>query len=159
MTRLGKAFVVYQGHHGDAGAHRADVALPGVSYTEKSGIYVNTEGRAQMTKPAIDPLGDAKEDWAILRALSEKLGRTLPYDNLDQLRRALFKAAPNLQRLGAIVPAKWESFGNAGVVTARAFQMPVANYYMTDPISRASETMAKCTDAFVAPMAGTGTHG
>ncbi len=159
MTRLGKAFVVYQGHHGDAGAHRADVALPGVSYTEKSGIYVNTEGRAQMTKPAIDPLGDAKEDWAILRALSEKLGRTLPYDNLDQLRRALFKAAPNLQRLGAIVPAKWESFGNAGVVTARAFKMPVANYYMTDPISRASETMAKCTDAFVAPLAGTGTHG
>jgi NADH-quinone oxidoreductase subunit G len=159
MAKLGKAFVVYQGHHGDAGAHRADVVLPGVAYTEKFGIYVNTEGRAQMVEPAINALGEAKEDWAILRALSEKLGRNLPYDTLDQLRRALFKAAPNLQQLGAVVPAKWESFGGTGAVTARAFQLPIANYYMTDPISRASETMAKCTDAFVAPMTGTGTHG
>jgi NADH-quinone oxidoreductase subunit G len=159
MAKLGKAFVVYQGHHGDAGAHRADVVLPGVAYTEKFAIYVNTEGRAQMVEPAINALGEAKEDWAILRALSEKLGRNLPYDTLDQLRRALFKAAPNLQQLGAVVPAKWESFGGSGAVTARAFQLPIANYYMTDPISRASETMAKCTDAFVAPMTGTGTHG
>jgi NADH-quinone oxidoreductase subunit G len=159
LSKLGKAFVVYQGHHGDAGAHRADVVLPGVAYTEKFGIYVNTEGRAQMVEPAINALGEAKEDWAILRALSEKLGRTLPYDTLDQLRRALFKAAPNLQQLGAVVPAKWENFGRNGAVTARAFQLPIANYYMTDPISRASETMAKCTDTFVAPMTGTGTHG
>jgi NADH-quinone oxidoreductase subunit G len=159
MAKLGNAFVVYQGHHGDAGAHRADIVLPGVAYTEKFGIYVNTEGRAQMVEPAINALGEAKEDWAIVRALSEKLGRTLPYDTLDQLRRALFKAAPNLQQLGAVVPAKWESFGASGAVTARAFQLPIANYYMTDPISRASETMAKCTDAFVAPMTGTGTHG
>ena len=159
MTKLGKAFVIYQGHHGDAGAHRADVILPAAAFTEKSGIYVNTEGRAQITEAAIVPLGEAREDWAILRALSEKLGRTLPYDSLDQLRRALFKAAPNLQQLGVAVPAKWESFGASGAVTARAFHLPIANYYMTDPISRASETMAKCTDAFVAPMAGTGTHG
>ena len=159
MTRLGKAFVVYQGHHGDAGAHRADVILPGAAFTEKSGIYVNTEGRAQMAESAIVPLGDAKEDWAILRALSEKLGHTLPYDTLDELRRALFKAAPNLQQLGTVVPAGWESFGGSGTLTARAFQMPIANYYMTDPISRASETMAKCTEAFVAPITGTGTHG
>ncbi|HET6159190.1 MAG TPA: NADH-quinone oxidoreductase subunit NuoG [Dongiaceae bacterium] len=159
MTRLGKAFMIYQGHHGDAGAHRADVVLPGSAYTEKSGIYVNSEGRAQMTGPAVEPPGEAKEDWAILRALSEKLGRTLPFDTLEQLRRALFKAAPNLQQLGATTPAKWESFGTSGAVTARAFQLPIANYYMTDPISRASETMAKCTDAFVAPVAGTGTHG
>jgi NADH-quinone oxidoreductase subunit G len=159
MTRLGKAFVIYQGHHGDAGAHRADVILPAAAFTEKSGIYVNTEGRAQMAEPAIEPLGEARPDWAILRALSEKLGRTLPYDSLDQLRRALFKAAPNLQQLGAVVPAKWESFGGSGAVTARAFHLPIANYYMTDPISRASETMAKCTDAFVAPATGTGTHG
>jgi len=120
---------------------------------------VNTEGRAQIAEAAIVPLGEAKEDWAILRALSEKLGRTLPYDTLDQLRRALFKAAPNLQQLGVAVPAKWESFGSSGAVTARAFHLPIANYYMTDPISRASETMAKCTDAFVTPMTGTGTHG
>jgi NADH-quinone oxidoreductase subunit G len=159
MTRLGKAFVIYQGHHGDAGAHRADAILPGAAYTEKSGIYVNTEGRAQMTTVATEPLGEAREDWAILRALSEKLGRTLPYDSLDQLRRALFKAAPNLQQLGVAVTAPWESFGGSGAVTARAFQLPIANYYMTDPISRASETMAKCTEAFLAPAAGTGTHG
>jgi len=158
-TKLGKAFVIYQGHHGDAGAHRADVILPGSAYTEKSGIYVNTEGRAQMAEPATEPPGEAKEDWAILRALSEKLGRTLPFDTLEQLRRALFKTAPNLQQLGIIAPAKWESFGAAGNVTARAFHLPIANYYMTDPISRASETMAKCTDAFVAPVTGTGTHG
>jgi NADH-quinone oxidoreductase subunit G len=158
-ARLGKAFVVYQGHHGDAGAHRADVILPGSAYTEKSGIYVNTEGRAQMADPATEPPGEAKEDWAILRALSEKLDRTLPYDTLDQLRRTLFQTVPNLQQLGVIAPAKWESFGSNGAVTARAFQLPIPNYYMTDPISRASETMAKCTEAFVTPATGTGTHG
>ena len=157
--KLGKAFVVYQGHHGDAGAHRADVILPGSAYTEKSGIYVNTEGRAQMTEVATAAPGEAKEDWAILRALSEKLGRTLPFDSLEQLRRAMFKAAPNLQQLGVVTPAKWESFGKDGQVGAKAFHLPIANYYMTDPISRASETMAKCTEAFVAPAAGTGTHG
>jgi NADH-quinone oxidoreductase subunit G len=112
-----------------------------------------------MADPATEAPGEAKEDWAILRALSEKLGRTLPYDTLGQLRRALFKAAPNLQQLGVILPAEWESFGAGGAVTARAFQLPIANYYMTDPISRASETMAKCTEAFIAPAAGTGTHG
>ncbi len=159
MGRLGKAFVVYQGHHGDAGAHRADVVLPGSAYTEKSGIYVNTEGRPQMTRAAVAAPGEAKEDWAILRALSEKLGKALPYDSLDQLRKALFGAAPHLQKLNVVTPARWESFGAEGTVTARAFQLPIANYYMTDPISRASETMAKCTSAFIAPASGTGTHG
>jgi NADH-quinone oxidoreductase subunit G len=158
-AKLGKAFVVYQGHHGDAGAHSADVILPGTAYTEKSGIYVSTEGRPQMTSVASAAPGDAREDWAILRALSEKIGRALPFDTLDQLRREVFKAAPNLQRLDAIQTAKWESFGAEGTVTARAFHLPIANYYMTDPISRASETMAKCTEAFVAPAMGTGTHG
>ena len=158
-SKLGKAFVIYQGHHGDAGAHRADVILPGSAYTEKSGIYVNTEGRAQMTEIAAAAPGEAKDDWAILRALSEKLGRTLPFDSLDQLRRAMFKAAPNLQQLGAVAPAKWDGFGVSGTVSARAFHLPISNYYMTDPISRASETMAKCTEAFVAQAAGTGTHG
>jgi NADH-quinone oxidoreductase subunit G len=159
MGKLGKAFVVYQGHHGDAGAHRADVVLPGSAYTEKSGIYVNLEGRPQMTRAAVVAPGEAKEDWAILRALSERLGKALPYDSLDQLRKALFAAAPRLQRLNAIDPAKWESFGADGAVSARAFQLAIANYYLTDPISRASETMAKCTEAFIAPAGGTGTHG
>ena len=85
-------FVVYIGTHGDAGAHRADVILPGAAYPEKSGIYVNTEGRVQMAARASFPPGDAREDWAILRALSDVLGHTLPYDSLAQLRAALFKA-------------------------------------------------------------------
>ncbi len=159
MGKLGKAFVVYQGHHGDAGAHRADVILPGSAYTEKSGIYVNLEGRPQMTRAAVVAPGEAKEDWAILRALSERLGKALPYDSLDQLRKALFAAAPRLQRLNATEPAQWTGFGADGTVSARAFQLPIGNYYLTDPISRASETMAKCTEAFIAPAGGTGTHG
>src|SRR5207247_4133948 len=90
------AFAVYIGTHGDAGAHRADVILPGAAYTEKSGIYVNTEGRVQMAARAGFPPGDAREDWAILRALSDVLGQKLPYDSLFALRQALFRTTPHL---------------------------------------------------------------
>ena len=96
------AFVVYIGTHGDRGAHRADVILPGAAYPEKSGIYVNTEGRVQMAGRASFPPGEAREDWAILRALSEVLGRKLPYDSLGQLRQALFERHPHLQRIDEI---------------------------------------------------------
>ena len=96
------AFVVYIGTHGDRGAHRADVILPGAAYPEKSGIYVNTEGRVQMAARASFPPGDAREDWAILRALSDVLGSRLPYDSLAQLRAAMFKAHPHLQRIDQI---------------------------------------------------------
>src|SRR5207302_5556498 len=92
------AFVVYIGTHGDLGAHRADVILPGAAYPEKSGLFVNTEGRVQMATRATFPPGEAREDWAILRALSDVLGRRLPYDSLAALRTALFKAHPHLQR-------------------------------------------------------------
>src|SRR4029450_931875 len=95
-------FVVYIGTHGEAGAHRADVILPGAAYPEKSGIYLNSEGRVQMAARASFPPGEAREDWAILRALSAVLGRKLPYDSLAQLRQALFKAHPHLQRLDQI---------------------------------------------------------
>ena len=90
------AFVIYLGTHGDSGAHRADVILPGAAYPEKSGIYVNTEGRVQMAARASFPPGEAREDWAILRALSDVLGQRLPYDSLAQLRAAMFKAHPHL---------------------------------------------------------------
>ena len=100
------AFVVYIGTHGDRGAHRADVILPGAAYTEKSGIYVNTEGRVQMATRAAFPPGEAREDWAILRALSDVLGHKLPYDSLAQLRAALFRAHPHLQRIDAIAPGR-----------------------------------------------------
>jgi len=158
-SHFGKAFVVYQGHHGDRGAHRADVVLPGAAYTEKDGTYMNLEGRAQLAMLAIFPPGEAKEDWAILRALSEKLGKPLGYDNLDQLRAKLYQANKRFQRLNAIEAATWEAFGKAGSTDAKPFESPIANYYMTDPISRASATMAECTEAFVSPKKKTGTHG
>jgi NADH-quinone oxidoreductase subunit G len=157
---LGKAFVVYQGHHGDAGAHRADVILPGAAYTEKSGTYVNTEGRVQQTRLAVYPPGEAREDWTILRALSEFLGRPLPFDNLDQLRRRLFQAHPHLAARNTIAPAAWGTFGAAGGVDAAPFEPYFANYYMTDPIGRASDTMAQCTRTFLeGGAARTGTDG
>src|SRR6202012_1552622 len=94
-----KAFVVYLGTHGDRGAHRADVILPGAAYTEKNGIYVNTEGRVQLAARAVYPKGEAREDWAILRALSDRLGATLPYDTLDALRARLFAEHPSFGRV------------------------------------------------------------
>ena len=99
-------FVVYIGTHGDRGAHRADVILPGAAYTEKSGLYVNTEGRAQIASRAAFPPGEAREDWAIVRALSDVLGKKLPYDSLQALRQALFKAVPHLMRIDQIEPGK-----------------------------------------------------
>ncbi len=162
MDRLGQAFVIYQGHHGDAGAHRADVVLPGAAYTEKDGIYVNTEGRVQFSGAAVDPPGDARADWTILRALSEVMGCTLPYDDLDQLRETLVKLTPSFGAIDRPEPAEWQRFGpDAGVVAVDAapFVAPVANFYMTDPISRASETMAECVAAFGGATEKTGTDG
>ncbi|HWA45997.1 MAG TPA: NADH-quinone oxidoreductase subunit NuoG [Hypericibacter adhaerens] len=156
--RLGKAFVIYQGHHGDAGAHRADVILPGAAYTEKSGTYVNTEGRVQQGRLATFAPGDAREDWTILRALSERLGRKLPFDSLDQLRQQLLKQHPDLAALEEKPKAAWGSFGRAGNLEAAPFRLPIDNFYMTDPISRSSATMAECSEMFLGPKAKTGTH-
>jgi len=157
---LGRAFVIYQGHHGDAGAHRADVILPGAAYTEKSGTYINTEGRVQRTSLAAFPLGDAREDWAIVRALSPHLGHKLPYDNLDQVRARLAAVNPVFGTRDVVTPAAWGNFGAGGTASAAPFESPIANYYMTDPISRASETMAKCTAEILGRSTEkTGTHG
>jgi NADH-quinone oxidoreductase subunit G len=144
VQQLGKAFVIYQGHHGDVGAHRADVILPGAAYTEKPGTYVNTEGRVQLGRRANFPPGDAREDWAILRALSERLGKTLPYDSLDQVRARLVTVNRSFAALGQQAAGGWGAFGEAGPTSDAAFASPVANYYMTCPISRASRTMAEC---------------
>ena len=160
-AKLGKAFVIYQGHHGDRGAHRADVILPGAAYTEKDGTYVNTEGRVQRALRSVFPPGDAREDWTILRALSEKLGKSLPYDTLAQVRARLAFVNPLFTGVEKVQAAEWKAFGAAGAISATGFDYPVKNYYMTDPISRASRTMAQCTEEFV--LAGskkaTGTHG
>jgi NADH-quinone oxidoreductase subunit G len=142
-------FVVYIGTHGDRGAHRADVILPGAAYTEKSGIYVNTEGRAQMANRAAFPPGEAREDWAIIRALSDVLGKKLPYDSLAQLRQAIFKAAPHLMRIDQIEPGKADDVkalaGKGGNVDKAAFKPAIEDYYLTNPIARASAVMAECS--------------
>ncbi|KAF0104887.1 MAG: NADH-quinone oxidoreductase subunit G [Rhodospirillaceae bacterium] len=143
-TKLGKAFVVYQGHHGDAGAHRADVILPGAAYTEKPGIYVNTEGRVQVGRRAGYPPGDAREDWAILRALSERLGKTLPYDTLHQVRARLVAVNKVFAAIDQQAPGAWGPVGKPGTTTDAPLASAVANFYMTCPISRASRTMADC---------------
>jgi NADH-quinone oxidoreductase subunit G len=142
-------FVVYIGTHGDQGAHRADVILPGAAYPEKSGIYVNVEGRAQIAGRASFPPGGAREDWAILRALSDLVGRKLPYDSLAQLRAALFKAHPHLARLGQIAPGDRADVSAlaalGGTVDKAPFSQAVDDFYLTNPIARASAIMAECS--------------
>jgi len=158
-AKLANAFVIYQGHHGDAGAHIADIVLPGAAYTEKEGTYVNTVGRVQRGRRATFPPGDAREDWAILRALSEVLGKTLPYNNLGQVRARMVEIAPLLDQLEVVTPSAWADFGQAGSLDGGPFASPITNFYMTDPISRASATMAACTEAFVETGEKTGTDG
>jgi len=149
MDRLGDAFVIYQGHHGDAGAHRADVILPGAAYTEKNATYVNTEGRVQLTRRAVFPPGEAREDWAIIRALSEVLGNTLPYNDLNQVRGRLVDINSGFLNPDNTSPAEWAEFGDDGEVADTPLLSPIGNFYMTDPISRSSETMARCAAEFL----------
>jgi NADH-quinone oxidoreductase subunit G len=148
-TNLGNTFVVYMGSHGDAGAARADVILPGAAYTEKSATYVNTEGRAQMTARAAFPPGDAREDWAIIRALSDHLGSTLPWNNLEELRAAMYKIAPQLAALDQVhkadAAALAELANAKGKASTTPFQSPVKDFYFTNPIARASKIMAECS--------------
>ncbi|MCO5164426.1 MAG: NADH-quinone oxidoreductase subunit NuoG [Mesorhizobium sp.] len=149
MSRIGKAFTVYIGTHGDAGAHRADVILPGAAYTEKSGTYVNTEGRVQMANRAGFAPGEAKEDWAILRALSDVLGKRLPFDSLAQLRARLYADHPHFAEIDEIAAADAEGLSRlaqAGGEAGRApFASVVKDFYLTNPIARASAVMAECS--------------
>ncbi len=142
-------FVVYQGTHGDRGAHRADVILPGAAYTEKNGTYVNTEGRVQIGQRSVFPPGEAREDWAILRALSDVLGQRLPYDSLAELRRALYAAHPHFAAVDQIRPGDPATIGllakHAGKVTGSLpFKSTVESFYFSNPIARASALMAEC---------------
>jgi NADH-quinone oxidoreductase subunit G len=147
VKSFGQAFVIYQGSHGDAGAQRADVVLPGAAYTEKSATYVSTEGRAQITGRAAFAPGDAKEDWAIMRALSAHAGHTLPYDSLSALRTAMYKEAPALARLDRVEPAGSKGIealaALAGTFASEPFTCAVRDYYLTNPIARASAVMAE----------------
>ncbi|EAU81183.2 NADH-ubiquinone oxidoreductase [Coprinopsis cinerea okayama7 len=153
------AFVVYQGHHGDLGAQLADVCLPGAAYTEKGTTWVNTEGRTQLGRAAVSPPGAAREDWKIIRALSEVMGSPLPYDDILELRDRMWDISPTLVRYDNVEPTTTEivlaGLKNIGLATQGSkisgvpFRRPILNFYQTDPISRASVTMAQCTKAFV----------
>ena len=164
MERLGNAFVIYQGSHGEQGAHRADVILPGAAYTEKSAIYVNTEGRPQMTARAVFPPGEAREDWKIIRALSGVLGKPLPFDSATELRAKLFEAHPHLALLDLVEPADSAAVERLAQKPARAdkerFGHAIDDYYLTNPIARASAIMANLSALHAgANKKATGTDG
>jgi NADH dehydrogenase (ubiquinone) Fe-S protein 1 len=143
-----------QGHHGDKGAARADVILPGAAYTEKAGTYVNMEGRVQATRAAVPLIGDAREDWKILRAVSEVSGAPLPYDNPKQLQARLAEVAPHFARKAVVEAPVWmngqyvKAMGDGSSKAAGGvLKSTIDNFFMTDAISRASQTMAKCVQA------------
>jgi NADH-quinone oxidoreductase subunit G len=157
MARIGaETFVVYQGHHGDRGAARADVILPGAAYTEKDGTYVNTEGRVQRGWRATHAPGEAREDWRILRAFSDVIGQTLPYDDIGAVRARLEHVNPvfarvGLKRFGA--NDRVGPHGDPAALSADPFVAAISDYYQTNPISRASLTMAECSRTYAAPHA------
>jgi NADH-quinone oxidoreductase subunit G len=162
---LGKAFVIYQGSHGDRGAHRADVILPGAAYTEKDATYVNTEGRPQMTARAVFPPGEAREDWKIVRALSGALGQALPFNTAVELRAKMCAACPHLALIDQILAADTGAIERlaaqgAGKTGRERFGEAITDFYLTNPIARASEIMASLS-AMHATSAdeATGTHG
>ncbi len=138
----GGPFVIYQGSHGDRGAHRADVIFPAAAYTEEQGLFVNTEGRPQLALRAGFPPGDAKENWAILRALSGELGETLPYDSLPQLRQALVAEVPHLQRIDEVPENAWQAVP-VGELGRGSLGAAIGDFYLTNPIARSSELMAE----------------
>ncbi len=165
VSRTGDAFVIYQGSHGDSGARIADIVLPGAAYTEKNGTYVNTEGRVQLGERAVFPPGDAREDWTIIRALSEHLGAKLPFDSLRALRTALYKAYPHLAAVDLLEP---EKFVEPQIPANKLSPLPdqplselIEDYYQTNPIARASSVMAELSALNQAAIehGATGTHG
>lgn len=149
LSNKGAKFTVYIGSHGDQGAMNADVILPGAAYTEKSGIWVNTEGRVQVGNRAGFAPGEAREDWAILRALSDVLGKKLPFDSLSALRGQLYVAHPHLAETDEIVAGKASDIealaAKTGSLVKSAFASPVKDFYLTNPIARASAVMAECS--------------
>jgi len=142
------SFKVYVGHHGDAGARHADVILPGASYAEKSGTWVNLEGRVQRGERAVFPPGDAREDWTIFRALSAVLGKTLPFDTIDELRAGMGAAVPELGSLGLKTFA-WNPPTLDATAKGTIAGYPIKDFYLTNAICRASPTMQRCSAELV----------
>jgi NADH-quinone oxidoreductase subunit G len=146
LAPFAKSFKVYIGHHGDRGAHEADVILPGAAYSEKHGIHVNLEGRVQYSEKAVDPPGDARADWSILRALSDALGQPLPFDSFGQLRAQLFADYPAFAQQG-LVSFAWAppKLAAAKLVTGTSITYPIRDFYLTNPIARSSPTLQRCS--------------
>ena len=158
------ALRIYIGTHGDIGAHSADIILPSATYTEKAGLYVNTEGRVQQAPRAIYPPGDAREDWTIFRALSDVLGCTLPYNSLPELRAMLRKDYPHFEAIDEIVMADGtpKAVGRAAAISDADTPLPIETFYLTNPIARAAETMLACVAEILnagVDEKATGTHG
>ncbi|MDC0073427.1 NADH-quinone oxidoreductase subunit NuoG [Alphaproteobacteria bacterium] len=149
ISYLDNTFVIYQGHHGDKGAEVADVIFPGAAYCEKDSTYVNTEGRVQRTKRATFPPNEARDDWAIIRALSEVLGYSLRYNNLNELRLKMEEEYPVFKSIDNIITSEWGEFGLAGSISNELLPVPVNDFYSTNVISRASETMNLCKKTFL----------
>ena len=148
MSYFGNAFVVYQGHHGDIGAHRADVVLPGAAYTEKNALYVNTEGRVQEARRAVFPPAQAREDWVIVADVAKTRGLPLAYDSLEALRARITKEFTSFTTFDARSIATWKPQNGAKLtIKSEKFDYPIHNFYMSDPISRTSKTMAQCTES------------
>ena len=139
-------FVIYHGSHGDRGAHRADIILPGAAYTEESGLFVNTEGRPQLALRAGFAPGDAKENWAILRALSAEVGAALPFDTLAALRRQLIAEVPHLGQIDQVPQNAWHPLASSQPADG-VLNNAVSNFYTTNPIARASMVMADLSAA------------
>jgi NADH-quinone oxidoreductase subunit G len=163
MSALGEAFVIYQGSHGDNGAHRADVILPGAAYTEKEGTYTNTEGRVQMTARAIFPPGEAREDWSILKAVSDAIGKSLPFSTLQELRGNMYASASQLAQLDTFENADPSSIATMAKHAAKPgsepFGISIDDYYLTNPIARASAIMASLSAMGSDAERSTGTDG
>lgn len=159
MTNLKDTFIVYQGHHGDVGAHHANVILPGAAYTEKTAIYVNTEGRPQYVNQAIQPPGDAKEDWKIIRALSERLGKTLPFETQQDVWLRMASENSVFCEIGKIKPSSWENLSDdqqKPKLSKNSIKPVIDNFYMTDVITRHSLTMATCVKEILNEGVGLG---
>jgi NADH-quinone oxidoreductase subunit G len=145
LSGLSKAFVIYQGSHGDEGVRYADVILPGVAYTEKPGLYVNIEGRVQRAERSIFGPGDAREDWTILRALSDVIGKALEFDTLTELRSSLYAEYPTFADHDELPSERWCDFGASAAISKEGFILPITDFYRTNPIARASSVMAECS--------------
>ncbi len=162
ISGASKACVIYIGSHGDAGAAAADIVLPAAAYTEKQALYVNTEGRVQMTECAALPPGDAREDWKIIRAISGRMAEALPFDSLQDLRQKLFEEVPHLSQIDVVSPAGLPDKGPAGSVTDVPFGVGIDDFFLSNAIARASVTMASCSQERLrraTSAQGTGTNG